>query len=137
MNQLCNTFMNCVRLRSFKYFKLLHRECDIKVTKVDVPYSTFYWDLYITIGNYGTNKEVTTALLHEIGHYIDFKKQKTKKRYNKSSIIEKEKRAWKYALRLADEYNIKIDYVAASRWLGTYGATYRVLTNKIKRINER
>lgn len=87
--------------------------------------------LFIRLGLKDLNKQqIVTALLHEIGHYIDFKKDiKNIKCHTKST----EKRAWKIAIQLADKYGIKLDADLATAWLKSYGAT----STKLKQYSKR
>ena len=87
---------------------------------------------WIDIGTYPNKKQKNTALLHELGHYVDFKKlNRSVSSIRKNTTINQEKKAWKYCLRLSDQYNIPIDLPKAKEWLATYGATYKVLDNRI------
>ena len=79
MNQLCNTFMNCVRLRSFKYFNVLYKEVPFKVIGYDVAgHALFRHDGVsepdiIAMGKFSCRVVRSTALLHELANISDSK----------------------------------------------------------------
>jgi hypothetical protein len=62
----------------------------------------------ISIGSSKYQISRIACLLHELGHAIDFKKGLTLDSYDKTPYIY-EKRAWKYARKLAKKLHITID----------------------------
>lgn len=128
-----------------RLFRLLYIECPIPISR-DFSNSCYIWynepsgRQWITICFGETKKESITALLHEIGHYIDYKSLKgySLGKYIRSKKVEmkKEKKAWKNALMLSDKYDIDICYKTAEKWLGTYGASYKTLSNRASNQKE-
>lgn len=134
------TVLNCLSLRSFKYFKILYVEFPHDVFLIDTnAYEIWhskndksYW---INISKFEKNLNRNTGLLHEIGHYIDYKKQSISTwDYINNSNKEKhrEKQAWKWAIRLSKQYDIPICAKTARKWLSSYGAEYAVLNNMVR-----
>ena len=139
MDRIIITFINCVKLMSFKYWKLLYNEfpykISVKLQKRCVFFYCRYENPYIHMGILLTRKEQSTALLHEIGHYINYSRLKANNlsdRFDKQEKVydkREEKNAWKWAVRLSRKYNLEMCPDKASEWLGTYGFKYKVLYN--------
>jgi hypothetical protein len=144
MSKFFITVINCLKLKSFSLFTVLLNEVPFiikrsnKKNKASFHYTST--GLYgITVGKFISRKELNTALLHEIGHFIDFKKIKNRKgiifafkKFNSSNYLKQgEKNAWKYALYLEKKYNKKICYNVARLWLKSYNTSYARLDNKV------
>lgn len=141
MSQFLRTIRNCIMMGSLspRLFRLLYAECPIPISRefgsqCHIWYNEPSGRQWIVIGFGQAKKESITALLHEIGHYVDFKSLKNfdQGKYMRSEKVQKvmEKKAWKNAIRLSDKYGIDICYKTAVKWLGTYGASYKTLSNR-------
>lgn len=144
MSRFFITVINCLKLKSFSLFTVLLNEVPFIIKRSNKKGSAsfsgtstgLYW---ITLGKFISRKELNTALLHEIGHFIDFKKIKKRKgiifaikKFNSSNYLKQcEKNAWKYALYLEKKYNKKICYNSARLWLKSYNTNYARLDNKV------
>lgn len=63
---------------------------------------------------------LTTTLLHEIGHWIDYQELNGNWAGYNSNRTKYEKRAWRNAIKLANKYNLPLDYKDAQQALSTY-----------------
>lgn len=72
--------------------------------------------------------KIATSLLHELGHVMDYGNRFNYiiANYQKNS----EKRAWRNAIKLSEQYNIPIDYDFAAQCLASYGMKYIRLENR-------
>jgi hypothetical protein len=138
--KIITAILNCINLRSFRYLRILYNEFPYKVytTKDDycsINYNSSDPDFWINVSGKYSTLQKSGALLHEIGHYIDYMNLSggySIRDYMRSDSkeIHREKTAWKNAIRLSDKYNIKIDFDHAVECLGTYGTSYKVLENR-------
>ncbi len=69
--------------------------------------------------------DVTTVLLHEVGHCID-RTRKGNEAFSYECEIKKEITAWKYAIALANEYGLKLDVNVAKTALKGYSRDFDV-----------
>lgn len=79
----------------------------------------------IYIGESYRNKSYE-VILHEIGHYIDFKVGNLivpRMDYSRTKIVIDEISAWENALVLADKFNIPIDLEFSQKCINSYGAS--------------
>lgn len=98
-----------------------HNETCRIIYNHDFPQSTILMSRKLSRINFDT------ALLHELGHYIDFKSNSKVLKRSAKAI---EKSAWKNAIKLSDTYNIPICYTTAKRWLKTYDASSAFLNKR-------
>lgn len=145
MSDIIRAMKNCFNVRCFslKLFKFFYKEVPFEVkmscdehTMCSIWYYNRTGMFEIELGNRLSKIEKLTGLLHEVGHYKDYKKLKNYNMliYMNSENQEKrrEKRAWKEAIRFSDKYKIPIDFKVAKEWLATYDTSYKVLCNRSK-----
>lgn len=139
MKQLLLTIRNCIKLRTFRYFKVLHNHVNIPINRIkDKNFGCFnykinqYKPLQIKIGKCDNKLILNTLLLHEIGHLLDHNKRHHYHNYHKYHNQKKrEKAAWKECIRLSNKYKIHICPNQANTWLSTYNTSYKTLENLI------
>jgi len=126
---------NAVRLGIYEvgFMKLLWNEVDIWILTAPMSNSTMsvHFDLWyakhvaqIVISSTSTSCR-RTVVLHEVGHYIDYKTVGAYKFIAMASkpidSIEQEATAWEHALRLSRLYNININLPTVVQSLESYG----------------
>jgi hypothetical protein len=111
------------RFLTFKIAKLLWDFRELSFLSGKGQYCSinygFFRGYYIVVGLDMSNLKCNTGLLHEIGHYIDFKKRGIKTD-SKTETRRAEILAWKYAIELSKQYDIPICPATARKWLNTY-----------------
>ena len=145
MNKILTLFFNLLRLRTFdpKVVRFLWNECDIKIFRYGIGNGAFrnylldsFYPPCIDIGKSISYVEKMTTLLHEVGHYKDYKlipDKHLESFFNNDKRCEKS--AWKHAVRFSDKYNIAINNKTSLNSIKSYGCSYRVLEKRA--INER
>lgn len=141
IEQFMLTILNCIALRTFRHFGMLYREVDISIVRnyeKNKGCFTYRLDPYVPVniamGKFDSKIKFDTALLHEIGHLIDFKKNINKTYFRRNvnkTRFEKvaEKNAWRECLVLSEKYGVSICYQTARKWLSSYRASYKRLDN--------
>lgn len=76
----------------------------------------------IFFSKHSTKNERITAILHELGHFLDLSNKSYKWGCSKiqDHVWKKEKAAWGHAINLSKKYNIQFSKDMAISWLSTY-----------------